>query len=497
MLPIEQSELEQARCIETVDPEHRAGSCSSRGGWHQPDELRAGHLDASRRRLRFDAGDDLVQRRGLVVLDVHADLRVTGARQREAERANTPEAAVLLADHGRDRARDLHVVGSQVDVERDQRPPRADDHAARAWVEPCGAEIRRQLPGVDAPLQLTATTAAEQGGPTAGRQLAVQEDRQLELRADAFPHFTCDCARAIAFACLERDDRDDVGRADPRMRALVPTQVDSLARARDAGEQRSDELPVIADDGENRPVVIGVGMHVEDVSMGRECRTQRLDRVGIAPFGEVRHRFERQAHRRTLGAVKAYYAARAREYDDWWLGRGLYADQERPGWREELQVLERVLSELPPKRTLDVACGTGFLTRHLRGEVVGVDASAQMLAIARQQAPGAQFIQGDALSLPFADQSFERVFTSYFYCHLEEEERRHFLAEARRIAPQLVVVGSRLKPGTEPRRWEERRLKDGSVWTVYKRVFVGSELAAELGGGDVLHEGYWFVVVRA
>jgi len=32
---------------------------------------------------------------------------------------------------------------------------------------------------------------------------------------------------------------------------------------------------------------------------------------------------------------------------------------------------------------------------------------------------------------------------------------------------------------------------------VYKRVFTGDQLAAELGGGVVLYEGRWFVVVRA
>ena len=195
--------------------------------------------------------------------------------------------------------------------------------------------------------------------------------------------------------------------------------------------------------------------------------------------------------------MKAYYDARAPEYDDWWLGRGLYADRDRPGWNDELRALERVVASLPAKRTLDVACGTGFLTRHLRGDVVGLDASERMLAIAQQQAPHARFVHGDGLSLPFQNDAFERVFTSYFYCHLEEDDRRRFLAEARRVAAEIVVVGSRLNPGAKPRRWEERRLKDGSVWTVYKRVFVASDLAAELGGGEVLHEGSWFVVVRA
>jgi ubiquinone/menaquinone biosynthesis C-methylase UbiE len=194
--------------------------------------------------------------------------------------------------------------------------------------------------------------------------------------------------------------------------------------------------------------------------------------------------------------VKAYYDRRAPEYDDWWLGQGLHADRERPGWEEELRLLEGVVRDLPPMQTLDLACGTGFLTRHLRGDVLGLDASERMLEVARVQAPSAQFKQGDALSTPFEDGAFDRVFTSYFYCHLEEEERERFLAEAGRLAPELVVVASIRGGGDDSERWEERRLKDGSRWSVYKRVFEGPDLAAELGG-EILFKGSWFVVVRA
>jgi SAM-dependent methyltransferase len=194
--------------------------------------------------------------------------------------------------------------------------------------------------------------------------------------------------------------------------------------------------------------------------------------------------------------VKAYYDRRALEYDDWWLGQGLYADRERPGWEDELRRLEDVIRDLSPVRTLDVACGTGFLTRHLRGDVVGLDASERMLEVARLQAPAARFERGDALSLPFEDGAFDRVFTSYFYCHLEEEERERFLAEARRVAPELVVVASIRGDGDDSERWEERRLEDGSRWNVYKRVFEGPDLADELNG-DLVFTGRWFVIVRA
>jgi ubiquinone/menaquinone biosynthesis C-methylase UbiE len=194
--------------------------------------------------------------------------------------------------------------------------------------------------------------------------------------------------------------------------------------------------------------------------------------------------------------VKTYYHARAHEYDDWWLGRGLYAERERPGWEEELEELATVLGNLAPTRTLDIACGTGFITRHLSGEVTGLDQSDAMIAIAGERIPGATFVVGDALNLPFADGAFDRVFTSYFYCHLEEQDRLRFLAEARRVAPELIVLGSRALPDEPRAQWQERVLQDGTRWEVYKRVFDPDELSAELGG-EILHLGHWFVAVRA
>jgi demethylmenaquinone methyltransferase/2-methoxy-6-polyprenyl-1,4-benzoquinol methylase len=72
-----------------------------------------------------------------------------------------------------------------------------------------------------------------------------------------------------------------------------------------------------------------------------------------------------------------------------------------------------------------------------------------------------------------------------------------FLREARRVARDLVVVDSALRDGVEPEERQERILDDGSRHEVYKRFFTAHELADELGGGDVLLDGRWFVAVRA
>jgi ubiquinone/menaquinone biosynthesis C-methylase UbiE len=195
--------------------------------------------------------------------------------------------------------------------------------------------------------------------------------------------------------------------------------------------------------------------------------------------------------------VKAYYDARAPEYDDWYEGTGGFTKRHRPAWREMVDALSQALGRLPPARTLDVACGTGYATRWLPGEITGLDQSERMLEIASERLPGARFVRGDALDLPFVDGEFERVTAMHFYGHLERGDRDRFLAEARRVGSELVIVDAALRDDVEPEQWEQRILNDGSRWTVFKRYFTPEGLAAELGGGDVLFAGQWFVAVRA
>lgn len=196
-------------------------------------------------------------------------------------------------------------------------------------------------------------------------------------------------------------------------------------------------------------------------------------------------------------ATQAYYEARAAEYDEWYEGTGRFAALDRPGWAGEVADVVALVAALPPARTLDVACGTAFLTRHLRGYVVALDASPSMVAIAQARLTEGVALTGDGLLLPFADDAFDRVLTGHFYGHLDDAEREAFLAEARRVAPELVVVDSAPRTDRPAEGWQERVLNDGSRHRVFKRFLSGPQLAEELGGGEVLLDGRWFSAARA
>jgi len=194
---------------------------------------------------------------------------------------------------------------------------------------------------------------------------------------------------------------------------------------------------------------------------------------------------------------RAYYAQRAPEYDDFYLGTGLYASRARPGWHEEVESLRSLLASLSFSAIADVACGTGFLTRHLAGRVVGIDQSLAMLQIARAWVPGGRVVQGDALGLPFPAGTFDCLSAGHYYGHLRQSDRDRFLVEAHRVAARILIIDAAARGESSTEEVQPRMLNDGSRHSVYKRYFTPVQLLSELGGGRVLHAGRWFVVVLA
>ena len=92
---------------------------------------------------------------------------------------------------------------------------------------------------------------------------------------------------------------------------------------------------------------------------------------------------------------------------------------------------------------LDVACGSGKLTAELArlgqgGRVAGLDFSPQMLEVARRGHPSLEFIEGDALNLPFADASFDAATIAFGLRNLADPVRG--LREMTRVARRAVVL---------------------------------------------------------
>ncbi len=92
-----------------------------------------------------------------------------------------------------------------------------------------------------------------------------------------------------------------------------------------------------------------------------------------------------------------------------------------------------LLRENPPVRLLDVATGTGdFACAALRlapEEIVGLDVSEAMLAVARRKCrrkggpTRLEFITGDAAELPFGDRSFDAVACAFGIRNFEDPRR--------------------------------------------------------------------------
>jgi len=112
--------------------------------------------------------------------------------------------------------------------------------------------------------------------------------------------------------------------------------------------------------------------------------------------------------------------------------------------RTQAQVLSNMIGRIRHRRILDVGTGAGraalFLARG-GARVTGVDASDEMLAVARAKAAdeglAVEFAPGDAHALQFTDRSFDVVVCLRVLMHTPDWQRS--LAELCRVADQLVV----------------------------------------------------------
>jgi SAM-dependent methyltransferase len=128
------------------------------------------------------------------------------------------------------------------------------------------------------------------------------------------------------------------------------------------------------------------------------------------------------------GALEAYY-----EQGELWELKRYSSDYDQ-------QLRARVVASLIPAdaaNVLDVGCGSGFITRHIKApRVVGLDPSSE--ALARFEG---ECVQGSADALPFGDVAFDTVVCTEVLEHLSKPVYARTLAELARVAGRHVLIG--------------------------------------------------------
>jgi ubiquinone/menaquinone biosynthesis C-methylase UbiE len=184
-----------------------------------------------------------------------------------------------------------------------------------------------------------------------------------------------------------------------------------------------------------------------------------------------------------------YYQRRADEYD----ATSWEHPDAAPGDTERVRIL---LNSLPAVRTVDVGCGTGYLSRWLPGQLTVIDASLAMLSIARNRLPNANLVRARAPQLPLGHSTFGRAFTANLYGHLAPAARSELVREMLRVASEVIVLDQLANADTFSEGPEQRKLMDGSVFTIHKCYFTLDRLLEELGGGEILMAGPVFGIIR-
>jgi len=186
------------------------------------------------------------------------------------------------------------------------------------------------------------------------------------------------------------------------------------------------------------------------------------------------------------GSLRAYYAARAPEYD------AIYRKPER---QADLRAIEQwVAAKLTGARVLEIACGTGYWTQFIAPvatHVTALDAAPQTLAIAKGRVAGTnvEFLVGDAYAPP-RDKNCDSAFCGFWFSHVPRARQREFLTAlnaALRPGASILMLDTLYVEGSstpvterdaDGNTYQARRLADGSSHLVLKNFPSEDELRA-------------------
>ena len=154
--------------------------------------------------------------------------------------------------------------------------------------------------------------------------------------------------------------------------------------------------------------------------------------------------------------------------------------------RAQARVLANMVGRIQDRHILDVGTGTGrvaLLLAHGAAKVTAVDASEEMLAIARKRAEAefvkVRFERGDAHALDFPDRSFDAVVSFRLLMHAPEW--RQCLAEMCRVSDRLVIIDYPSATSVAFfESWARRLAGAAGLKTEAYRVFTRATIAAAL-----------------
>ena len=141
--------------------------------------------------------------------------------------------------------------------------------------------------------------------------------------------------------------------------------------------------------------------------------------------------------RSMIRTMNVFNGKAARLYDTWY---------ERPKNKRLVALEQEALLEMMEPQNgetlLEVGCGTGVFSHYFgqKGlEVIGVDISKDMLAVARNKGNGVLLVLGDACRLPFPDNAFD-ITTAITTIEFTQHPGL-VLQELFRICKRIVVLG--------------------------------------------------------
>ena len=181
-----------------------------------------------------------------------------------------------------------------------------------------------------------------------------------------------------------------------------------------------------------------------------------------------------------------YYNERAPEYDDIYLGKTMGTLDPRL-YKVDIKKIGDLCSQFGYGRTIDIGCGTGFwLSYYAKNceRIILIDKSENMLSEcgARVDNLGLRdkcdYIWGDFYEYDFTNNLFDSCFVGFFISHLSLEAEQAFFNKVRKILKpnaQFMLIDSAWSESRKKYRQkeglQERVLKDGRKFTIYKKYF--------------------------